>query len=116
MASRLLVSHYLCCASISIDFGGLLISQTLFLPSDRTDTNFPDFIEIRNALIPPHTDSKLDCFLLFGDQTSQHLRERFQLGLTTAAVDAYLDRLIVSSIGSSWTRLYDSVSCFFLLF
>lgn len=26
-------------------------------------------------------------------------------------MDAYLERLIVSSIGSSWTRLYDSVSC-----
>lgn len=56
-------------------------------------------------------DSKLDCFALCGEQTSQHLRDRFQLGLTQAAVDAYLDRLIVSSIGSSWTRLYDSVSC-----
>ncbi|KAI5453294.1 Phosphatidylinositol 4-kinase pik1alpha (PI4-kinase)(PtdIns-4-kinase) [Naganishia albida] len=53
-------------------------------------------------------DSKLDCFALFGEQTSQHLRDRFQLGLTQAAVDAYLERLIVSSIGSSWTRLYDS--------
>lgn len=53
-------------------------------------------------------DSKLDCFMMFGEQTSQHLRERFQLGLTQAAVDAYLDRLIVSSIGSNWTRLYDS--------
>ncbi|KAJ9095191.1 hypothetical protein QFC19_007646 [Naganishia cerealis] len=53
-------------------------------------------------------DSKLDCFALFGEQTSQHLRDRFQLGLPQAAVDAHLERLIVSSIGSSWTRLYDS--------
>ncbi|GHJ87912.1 hypothetical protein NliqN6_4314 [Naganishia liquefaciens] len=53
-------------------------------------------------------DSKLDCFAMFGEQTSQHLRDRFQLGLTQAAVDAYLERLIVSSIGSNWTRLYDS--------
>lgn len=55
-------------------------------------------------------NSKLDCFVMFGEQTAQHLRDRFQLGLTQAAVDAYLDRLIVSSIGSNWTRLYDSVS------
>ncbi|WVR09318.1 hypothetical protein IAU60_006383 [Kwoniella sp. DSM 27419] len=53
-------------------------------------------------------DSKLDCFNLFGEQTSTHFRERFQLGLTTQAVDAYLERLIVSSTGSNYTRLYDT--------
>ncbi|WVQ95225.1 hypothetical protein IAU59_002320 [Kwoniella sp. CBS 9459] len=53
-------------------------------------------------------NSKLDCFILFGEQTSTHFRERFQLGLTTQAVDAYLDRLIVSSTGSNYTRLYDT--------
>ncbi|KAK8854523.1 hypothetical protein IAR55_003262 [Kwoniella newhampshirensis] len=53
-------------------------------------------------------DSKLDCFALFGEQTSHHFRERFQLGLTTQAVDAYLERLIVSSTGSNYTRLYDT--------
>ncbi|ORY31967.1 hypothetical protein BCR39DRAFT_524853 [Naematelia encephala] len=53
-------------------------------------------------------DSKLDCFILFGEQTAHHLRERFALGLTTAAVDAYLERLIVSSTGSNYTRLYDT--------
>lgn len=55
-------------------------------------------------------DSKLDCFVMFGEQTAQQLKERFQLGLPQAAVDAYLERLVVSSIGSNWTRLYDSVS------
>ena len=54
------------------------------------------------------SDSKLDCFALFGIQTAHHLRERFALGLTTAAVDGYLDRLIVSSSGSNYTRLYDT--------
>jgi phosphatidylinositol 4-kinase len=54
------------------------------------------------------SDSKLDCFTLFGDQTSAHLRERFALGLTTSAVDAYLERLIVTSTGSNYTRLYDT--------
>lgn len=53
-------------------------------------------------------DSKLDCFALFGDQTTNHLKERFALGLTTAAVDGYLDRLILSSMGSNYTRLYDT--------
>ncbi|WRT68689.1 uncharacterized protein IL334_005669 [Kwoniella shivajii] len=53
-------------------------------------------------------NSKLDCFTLFGDQTSTHFRERFQLGLTTQAVDSYLERLIVSSTGSNYTRLYDT--------
>ncbi|ODN77738.1 hypothetical protein L202_04877 [Cryptococcus amylolentus CBS 6039] len=53
-------------------------------------------------------NSRLDCFVLFGEQTSAHFRERFQLGLTTQAVDAYMDRLIVSSTGSNYTRLYDT--------
>ncbi|WVQ68568.1 uncharacterized protein L199_006777 [Kwoniella botswanensis] len=53
-------------------------------------------------------NSKLDCFTLFGEQTSTHFRERFQLGLTTQAVDTYLERLIVSSTGSNYTRLYDT--------
>jgi hypothetical protein len=47
---------------------------------------------------------------MFGENTAHHLRDRFQLGLTQSAVDAYLERLIVTSIGSNWTRLYDSVS------
>ncbi|OXC83115.1 phosphatidylinositol 4-kinase [Cryptococcus neoformans AD1-7a] len=53
-------------------------------------------------------NSKLDCFALFGDQTAAHFRERFQLGLTTQAVDAYLERLIVTSTGSNYTKLYDT--------
>jgi hypothetical protein len=54
------------------------------------------------------TDSKLPCFAMFGENTAAQFRERFQLGLTTAAADAYMERLIVASIGSNWTRLYDS--------
>lgn len=53
-------------------------------------------------------DSKLDCFALFGEQTAHHFRERFALGLTTQAVDTYLERLIVTSTGSNYTRLYDT--------
>jgi phosphatidylinositol 4-kinase len=53
-------------------------------------------------------DSRLDCFMLFGQETTKHFRERFALGLTTAAVDAYLERLIVTSTGSNYTRLYDT--------
>jgi phosphatidylinositol kinase/protein kinase (PI-3 family) len=59
----------------------------------------------------PSLDSKLDCFTLFGPLTAQHLRDRFQLGWTEKAVDDHLERLIVSSVGSNWTRLYDSVGC-----
>lgn len=53
-------------------------------------------------------DSKLDCFAMFGENTVAHFRERFALGLTTQAVDAYLERLIVSSTASNYTRLYDT--------
>ncbi|ORX34569.1 kinase-like domain-containing protein [Kockovaella imperatae] len=53
-------------------------------------------------------DSKLDCFALFGPQTTAMFRDRFALGLTTSAVDAYLERLIVTSTGSNYTRLYDT--------
>jgi hypothetical protein len=70
-------------------------------------------LQLAPALTPSHartlTDSKLPCFTAFGNETAQHLRERFQLGLTQKAVDDHLERLIVSSIGSHWTRLYDSV-------
>lgn len=62
------------------------------------------------------TDSKLDCFALFGDQTAAHFRERFQLGLTTQAVDAYLERLIVTSTGSNYTKLYDTFQYYRLVF
>ncbi len=55
---------------------------------------------------------------MFGEQTAHHFRDRFALGLTTSAVDAYLERLILTSTGSNYTRLYDtfqyyrSVCCF----
>ena len=68
-----------------------------------------------SLLIPPvvptnpvRADSKLDCFALFGAQTTNLFRERFALGLTTSAIDAYLERLIVTSTGSNYTRLYDT--------
>lgn len=64
--------------------------------------------EVDLANLEFHLDSKLDCFALFGTQTAHHLRERFALGLTTSAVDVYLERLIVSSTGSNYTRLYDT--------
>ncbi|GLB34940.1 putative PI3 PI4-kinase family protein [Lyophyllum shimeji] len=53
-------------------------------------------------------DSTLPCFAAFGEQTSVQLRERFQPVLTHALVGGYVDRLIDSSLGSHWTRLYDS--------
>ncbi|KAF9520910.1 hypothetical protein BS47DRAFT_1370329 [Hydnum rufescens UP504] len=53
-------------------------------------------------------DSTLPCFSAFGEQTSQLLRDRFQQGLPHSVVGDHVDRLIMSSMGSAWTRLYDS--------
>jgi len=53
-------------------------------------------------------DSALPCFTLLGEQTANALRDRFQPGLTQSLFYDYLDRLIVSSVGNTWTRLYDS--------
>ncbi|KAG2134430.1 kinase-like protein [Suillus bovinus] len=53
-------------------------------------------------------DSKLPCFAAFGEQTAAQLRDRFQPALTHSLVGEYIDRLIDTSLGSNWTRLYDS--------
>ncbi|QRV85795.1 phosphatidylinositol 3- and 4-kinase [Ceratobasidium sp. AG-Ba] len=53
-------------------------------------------------------DSAFPCFAAFGEQTSQMLRERFQPSLTAALVKEHAEKLIVTSLGSAWTRLYDS--------
>ncbi|KAG1756746.1 kinase-like protein [Suillus paluster] len=53
-------------------------------------------------------DSKLPCFAAFGEQTAAQLRDRFQPALTHSLVGEYVDRLIDTSLGSNWTRLYDS--------
>ncbi|EMD38409.1 hypothetical protein CERSUDRAFT_82660 [Gelatoporia subvermispora B] len=53
-------------------------------------------------------DSTLPCFTALGEQTATQLRERFQQGLTQAAVEEHVQRLIDTSLGSNWTRLYDS--------
>jgi len=53
-------------------------------------------------------DSALPCFAALGEQTAAQLRERFQQGLTHASIEEHVNRLIESSLGSNWTRLYDS--------
>ncbi|KIK57812.1 hypothetical protein GYMLUDRAFT_46010 [Collybiopsis luxurians FD-317 M1] len=53
-------------------------------------------------------DSTLPCFAAFGDQTAAQLRDRFQPALTHSLVGELVDRLIDTSLGSHWTRLYDS--------
>ncbi|KAJ3507872.1 hypothetical protein NLJ89_g6059 [Agrocybe chaxingu] len=53
-------------------------------------------------------DSTLPCFALSGDQTANQLRDRFQPTLTHALIGDYINRLIDTSVGSHWTRLYDS--------
>ena len=59
-------------------------------------------------------DSTLPCFAALGEQTANQLRDRFQQGLTQAAVEEHVDRLIDTSLGSNWTRLYDSVRLSFV--
>ncbi|KAL0581710.1 Phosphatidylinositol 4-kinase pik1alpha (PI4-kinase)(PtdIns-4-kinase) [Marasmius crinis-equi] len=53
-------------------------------------------------------DSSLPCFTALGEQTAAQLRERFQPALTHSLIGELVDRLIYSSLGSHWTRLYDS--------
>jgi len=53
-------------------------------------------------------DSSMPCFTAFGEQTANQLRDRFQPALTHSLVGEHVDRLIDSSLGSTWTRLYDS--------
>ena len=55
-------------------------------------------------------DSTLPCFAASGDQTATQLRDRFQPTLTHSLIGDYVNKLIDSSLGSHWTRLYDSVS------
>ncbi|KAG8961256.1 Phosphatidylinositol 4-kinase pik1alpha (PI4-kinase)(PtdIns-4-kinase) [Tulasnella sp. 419] len=53
-------------------------------------------------------DSTLPCFAAFGELTAQQLRDRFQPNLKNSSVADFVDKLIVTSLGSAWTRLYDS--------
>ncbi|KAJ3779291.1 kinase-like protein [Lentinula raphanica] len=53
-------------------------------------------------------DSTLPCFASVGEQTAAQLRDRFQPALTHSLVGDLVDRLIDTSLGSHWTRLYDS--------
>lgn len=55
------------------------------------------------------TDSAMPCFTVSGENTASQLRERFQPALTHSLVGDLTDRLIENSLGSHWTRLYDSV-------
>lgn len=53
------------------------------------------------------TGSKLPCFGN-GLATVHQLRERFQLGLSVPQLDDHVDRLVLSSAASAFTRLYDT--------
>ncbi|KAG9055988.1 Phosphatidylinositol 4-kinase pik1alpha (PI4-kinase)(PtdIns-4-kinase) [Serendipita sp. 407] len=53
-------------------------------------------------------DSTFQCFSAFGEQTAQRLRDRFQPTLTHSLIEDHVEKLIAASIGSAWTRLYDS--------
>jgi phosphatidylinositol 4-kinase len=52
-------------------------------------------------------DSKLPCFQN-GSYALSALRERFQLQLTDPQVEAFVDKLIMSSCCNVFTRLYDT--------
>ncbi|GAA5810872.1 hypothetical protein MFLAVUS_004300 [Mucor flavus] len=52
-------------------------------------------------------DSKLPCFVN-GQHALSQLRDRFQLQLTDPQVEAFVDKLIMSSCGNVFTRLYDA--------
>lgn len=50
--------------------------------------------------------SRLPCFAL-GEEAANQLRQRFQLSLSSEQCDEFVDRLILNSAGSAFTRLYD---------
>lgn len=52
------------------------------------------------------TDSNLPCFAN-GALTLTQLRERFQLTLTASQIDDFCNKLILSSMMSNFTRLYE---------
>jgi len=54
-------------------------------------------------------DSTLPCFAAYGEDTANQLRERFQPTMTHSLVADHVERLINSSLGSNWTKLYDTV-------
>lgn len=85
-----------------------------------TSLSFHVLLNCPSALVElMQKDSSLPCFAAFGEQTANQLRDRFQPALTHSLVGDYVDRLIDSSLGSHWTRLYDSVRsnhCIPLLF
>jgi len=53
-------------------------------------------------------DSALPCFVALREQTAQQLRDRFQPKSNQQSASEFAERLIMSSLGSNWTRLYDS--------
>ncbi|KAG8912637.1 Phosphatidylinositol 4-kinase pik1alpha (PI4-kinase)(PtdIns-4-kinase) [Tulasnella sp. 408] len=53
-------------------------------------------------------DSTMPCFAAYGEQTANMLRDRFQPNLANSAIDDFAEKLIMTALGSSWTRLYDS--------
>ena len=53
-------------------------------------------------------NSSMDCFASGGLQTTNNLRQRFQLQLSAEDAESYVEtELIGKSLGSYYTRLYD---------
>lgn len=58
-------------------------------------------------------ESKLPCFGGNGEIVIKNLRDRFQLNLTSEAkLDEFIEKLILSSVNSVFTKLYDSFQYF----
>lgn len=87
--------------------GNIVIGLSQWLSSCKKGEH--DYIS-HSTVTNDAADSTMPCFAAFGDQTAAQLRERFQQALTHSLVAEHVDRLIDTSLGSNWTRLYDSVS------
>ncbi|KAJ8454205.1 hypothetical protein ONZ45_g19394 [Pleurotus djamor] len=79
---------------IHIDFGFMLSNSPGNIGFEAAPFKLPpEYVEVLGA---------------FGEQTAQQLRDRFQPALTHSLVAENVERLIDNSLGSNWTRLYDS--------
>ncbi|KAH9812061.1 hypothetical protein DFH28DRAFT_1130305 [Melampsora americana] len=90
---------------IHIDFGFVLSNSPGSLGFEMAPFKLSqDYIELLELM---QSDSKLPCFG-HGDSTVKMLRERFQLALTSDQCDEFVEKLILSSASSVFTKLYDS--------
>jgi phosphatidylinositol kinase/protein kinase (PI-3 family) len=78
------------------------LTKTAFLAIRKHSDNILLLTEMMSI------DSRLPCFQGGGQHALNALRDRFQLHLTEPQVEAYVDKLIMSSCCNVFTRLYDT--------